>query len=314
MDSKPKTPMTGVRVHAEPALATDLIAAQFPELHPVGLRYLGEGCDSVAYLVNGDWVFRFPKREDVERQLLGELRILPELVRSSPLPLPSYHFHGKPSANFPHHFAGYSLLPGIPALRLDPTRLPFGRWAPQLGRFLSWLHRFPAHRMEPLGVVQHDPEELIDEVQSDALDDLAAVARVAPDRPIHQWRQYLSRRPPRSTRSGTPRVLIHGDLAAEHVLCDPERPEITGIIDWSEIGLGDPAVDFAGLYHWGAQPLVEQVLASYDGPIDQELRTRANFLAACRGAADVAFGLEMERREYVAAGLHALDQCIGPRA
>ena len=73
-------------------------------------------------------------------------------------------------------------------------------------------------------------------------------------------------------------------------------------------------MDFAGLYHWGGQPLVEQVLASYDGPIDPELRARANFLAACRGAADVAFGLEMKRPEYVAAGLRALDQCIELRA
>ena len=314
MDSKPKTPMTGARVHADPALATHLIAAQFPELHPVGLVYLGQGCDSVAWLVNGEWVFRFPQRENVERQLLLELRILPELIPGSPLPLPCYRFHGKPSADFPRHFAGYPLLPGIPALQLDPPRLPFDRWAPQLGHFLSWLHRFPAHRLAPLGVEQHDPDELIDEVQADALDDLAAVARVAPDRPMHQWRQYLSGRPPRLTHSGTARVLIHGDLAAEHVVCDPERWEITGIIDWSDIGLGDPAVDFAGLYHWGGQPLVDQVLASYDGPIDPELRTRANLLAACRGAADVAFGLEMKRPEYVAAGLRALDQCIELRA
>ncbi len=313
MDSKTKTPMTGARVHADRAFATHLIAAQFPEFQPVELRHLGEGCDSVACLVNGEWVFRFPKREDVERQLLGELSILPKLVPGSPIPQPCYHFHGQPTAKFPRHFAGYPLLRGIPALQLDPARLPLGRWAAEFGRFLSWLHRFPAHRLAPLGVEQPDPDELIDEVQADALADLAAVARVAPDRPIRQWRLFLSRRPPRLTHSGTARVLIHGDLAAEHVLCDPERLKLTGIIDWSEIGLGDPAVDFAGLCHWGGPRLVEQVLAHYDGPTDGALQTRANYLAACRGAADVAFGLEFERPEYLAAGLRALDQCIGFR-
>jgi aminoglycoside phosphotransferase (APT) family kinase protein len=45
-------------------------------------------------------------------------------------------------------------------------------------------------------------------------------------------------------------VLVHNDLAAEHVLGDPESGMPTGVIDWSDMALGAPVVDFAGLFHW----------------------------------------------------------------
>ena len=40
-------------------IATSLIEAQCPPLSPVSLEPMGAGWDNTAYLVNGDWVFRF---------------------------------------------------------------------------------------------------------------------------------------------------------------------------------------------------------------------------------------------------------------
>ena len=79
--------------------------------------------------------------------------------------------------------------------------MPFASWAPTMGGFLSWLHQFPISDAEALGVPRQDVAELIAEVRSDALDDFALL----------------------------------NDLASEHVLCDPVRQAVTGIIDWSEI-------------------------------------------------------------------------------
>ena len=59
--------------------AASIIKAQIPDLSLSSVEHLGEGCDSTAFEVNGQWVFRFPKRADVDRQLAIESRILPVL-------------------------------------------------------------------------------------------------------------------------------------------------------------------------------------------------------------------------------------------
>src|SRR6185295_5679833 len=115
--------------------AASIIKLQFPDVSPSSVAYLGEGCDSTAFEVNGHWVFRFPKRADVDQQLAIESRILPVLAEQSPLPIPVFCFHGRPSEAFPYHFVGYRKLPGVPAIHVDTRAMPFENWVPTMGRF-----------------------------------------------------------------------------------------------------------------------------------------------------------------------------------
>lgn len=295
----------------DPDAVRALIDAQFPHLSPSRVTYLGEGCDSAAFEVNGNWVFRFPKRADVEHQLLTEMRFLPHLRERSPVALPAYAFHGRPSAAFPRQFGGYPKLVGVPAILLEPGAMPLRAVAPVLGRFLSIVHAFPIDDAADLGVPDQGTEALLEEIRADALDDFGLVRQEAPDAPLDCWRAYLeSGLDPRAARAGTP-CLVHNDLAAEHILCDPIAGSVTGVIDWSDVAIGDPAADLAGMFHWGGEELASAVLSHYEGNGDDALCARARFMAACRGVADVAFGLGTCRREYVAAGLRALQLCAG---
>lgn len=45
----------------------------------------------------------------------------------------------------------------------------------------------------------------------------------------------------------SPLVLIHGDIAPRNLLADPETGRLTGIVDWGDAALADPAMDFAKL-------------------------------------------------------------------
>jgi len=117
-------------------------------------------------------VFRFPKRVDVEDQLLLECRILPVLAAYSPLVLPECCFQGQPSVAFPRHFEGYPRIPGVPGIRIDPQTVPFDTWAPILAQFLSCLHAFPVHAATQLGVRRVEVTSLIEEVRADALGDV----------------------------------------------------------------------------------------------------------------------------------------------
>ena len=283
-----------------------ILEEQFPQLAPVSASVLGEGCDSVAFDVNATFVFRFPKSADSEEQLSIEARILPLLAKRLPVPVPEFRFHGRPSAQFPRRFIGYPKLPGIRAIELGP---PPGdpELAKAIGRFLSALHAFAVDQALAAGVPDSDTMAAIGELRQEALDDFEVVARVAPDAPLKQWRDFLAA----GDGGGEPgtRVLVHNDFAAEHVLVDADAGFITGIIDWSDIAVSDPAADFAGLFHWGGAPFVEAVMSHYAGILDARARQRAQFMAVCRGVGDVKFGLAMNRGEYVAAGLRALAMC-----
>jgi aminoglycoside phosphotransferase (APT) family kinase protein len=287
-----------------------IVRLQFPELAPTTVAYLGEGCDSAAFEINGQWVFRFPKRPDVEQQLVLESRILPLLGKDSPLRLPAFCFHGRPSEAYPYHFVGYPKLPGVPAIQVDASAIPLESWAPTMGRFLSWLHRFPVGNAAQLGIPQQDVGAVLEEVRADALDDFELLHQVTHVAPLDAWHAFFARGCLSSGSTGVP-VLVHGDLAAEHILLDPARPEVTGIIDWSDIAISDRSLDLAGFFHWGGWPAMNAVLAAYEGTVEEDVLIRARFLAACRGVGDVAFGLQTGRREYIDGGVRALHLCLG---
>lgn len=46
-------------------------------------------------------------------------------------------------------------------------------------------------------------------------------------------------------------VLRHGDFGGGNIIYDPETQSISGVIDFASTGLGDPAVDVAGLQFFG---------------------------------------------------------------
>jgi aminoglycoside phosphotransferase (APT) family kinase protein len=282
-----------------------LVEAQFPRLAPVAATYLGEGCDSVAFVINGRHVFRFPKKEDVEEQLLREVQVLRHLAPRLNVAIPAYDHVGQPSPPFPRHFGGYPLIRGVPAIHVDLPAEAMRTVAATLGTALSGLHTWDVATARAHGVPSSDVDTVIDEVGAEALADFELVARQAPDAPLDRWLQALHTRPPATC--STTVVVAHADLSAEHVLYDTSDGVVTGIIDWSEIAISDAAMDIAGLYHWGGQPFVDAVLGQYTGPRpDDALLERAKYLAACRGVADVRFGLERDRAEYVRGGIRAL--------
>ncbi len=83
--------------------------------------------------------------------------------------------------------------------------------------------------------------------------------------------------------------LIHGDLGAEHVFVD--AGEITGVIDWGDAAIGDPALDHGKLMR--------------DFGVD--LGERARLYAVCTALEDLAYGLETGDARYRVSALAALD-------
>jgi len=84
---------------------------------------------------------------------------------------------------------------------------------------------------------------------------------------------------------------------------------VTGIIDWSDAALVDPAYDF-GLLHRDLGPVaVDAAVGSYRTDVNDvvNLRERAAFYARCSVFEDLAYGIETGRETYVEKGLAAME-------
>jgi aminoglycoside phosphotransferase (APT) family kinase protein len=289
----------------KPETVARILDQQFPELAPARVAYLGAGMDSVAFEVNGRWVFRFPMRTAVERQLLVERALLPALATALPVAIPTFEFHGVPDGDFPRHFEGYPKLPGVPAVNIEWSKIQFDAVARQLGEFLTALHRFPASEAQRYGTEISRMEDHFDEVRVSALEVLPVVRRVASRDLIDRVQRYLQSLHALAA-APWPLVLTHHDLHAEHVLLNETADRVTGVIDWGDVSIADPTVDFVGIFTWGGESLVRAVLANYDGPVDERVIERLPPWSAFQAVQDIKFGLDNSQPEIVEHGVRAL--------
>lgn len=254
-----------------PPRAAHLVEERFPEFAPAHAERFGEGWDSEALLVNSDWVFLFPKRQEVVepfRRGLGLTRLVAEV---SPVPVPDFRFVGEPGPEFPYPFAGYRRLPGVPAGGIRPERRHWPALAAALGEMLGAVHS-----LDPAPFGEHEPPGEIPRLP----DSLARAVRESLGEDVDPSLEALLRGEfgPLSP-CPLPAVPIHDDLLADHVLIDAEGRRITGVIDWMDMCLGDPAADLVGLFLWLGETFVKQVLDRYSRPIDPGVLDRVRHRA-----------------------------------
>jgi aminoglycoside phosphotransferase (APT) family kinase protein len=263
-------------IGVSPELACMLIEAQFPALVPAHVEPLGAGWDNTAYQINEMYVFRFPRRQLVIRCLEMEARLMPALGPRLPLPVPIPEFLGTPSEVFPWPFLGHRKIPGRTActVHLDDTQRT--QLAEPLARFLKALHTIPADEAARLGAGS-DPFQRLDMAPRlsrarTTLDELVQRGILDNLKPL--WCLLNAAPALYSARANT---LVHGDLYARQLLLDSEG-QVSGIIDWGDVHLGNPAVDFALAHSFlPAQAHAEfrQAYGRIDEPTWQLARARA---------------------------------------
>jgi aminoglycoside phosphotransferase (APT) family kinase protein len=251
---------------AEPAAAraARALRTHAPELADLPLRELGHGLDNTAFTA-GELVLRVADGPDVQR----EAGLLGVLAPRLPLAVPAPVF-----ADADAGVLGHRLLPGRPLL----GRTPAPGTAAVLGRFLRDLHAT-------------DPDTVRGFVDEDDADPAEWLADL--DGPAELLRVVRSSVP----RPSTLRVVAHADLGAEHLLTDGR--DLTGVIDWSDCAVTDPALDFARLHRDFGPAFLAEALQAYGGL--PGAGPRIEFFARCAALEDLDYGLRTGRAEYAEA-------------
>ncbi|MFE0421663.1 phosphotransferase family protein [Streptomyces sp. NPDC058953] len=232
------------------------------------VRPVAEGGEHATWLIGDDRVLRLATDEDVTRRQRREVALRDALRPRLPVPVPGSTAAGEWAPGL--SYTVDTLLPG----RSAEVRPVSGAGELDLSGMLAALRSYdpaaaPGIALPPEPV--RDPAGLGDRA-------LAAARLLTADRSLDAGlvRRRLAGAPPPADPDSA--VLLHNDLKGEHLLIGDDGG-ITGVLDWTDAALGDPAEDIAGLaIAIGAPAAVRaSALASY-GP---DICLRGLWLARC---------------------------------
>lgn len=224
--------------------ASELVTAQFRELIPINISFLGLGFDNTVFRVNDQYVFRFPRREIAVDLIRTENRLLPHIARSLNLPIPEPIFFGKPSETYPWPFSGYKIVKGVtPGGLSDEIRIAA---VEPLAKFLRNLHQFPIDKAKDLKVPFDQLNRLSIPIRREKLaENVNKAVKDGLIRNPEMIKNYL--KDLRNVEVDQKYSLVHGDLHFKNLLVDTNGM-ISGIIDWGDMHIGHPAVDLSIVY------------------------------------------------------------------
>jgi aminoglycoside phosphotransferase (APT) family kinase protein len=217
-------------------LVRRLLAVQFPRWADLPLEaVLPVGTDNAIYRLGDDLALRLPRIHWAAGHPEKEHEWLPKLAPLLPLPIPVPLALGDPGEGYPWHWSVCSWLEGETASldRVTDAR----QLADDLARFVAALRRIdptgapPASRGGPLAPLAGEIREVIASLRGEL--DADTVTAV--------WETALGAPP----WDGPP-VWTHGDLDPRNLLVTQGR--LSGVIDLSGLGVGDPACDIAAAW------------------------------------------------------------------
>jgi aminoglycoside phosphotransferase (APT) family kinase protein len=270
------------------ALLRSLLKEQHPDLAGQSLARIDNGWDNEMWRLGDTLCLRLPRRKLAVPLIENEQKWLPRLAPNLPIPVPAPVRTGHPGAGFPWP---WSILPWLPGKSANQG-WPSSDQAERFAGFLRALHGIPAAgapanpaRDQPLGGKSEDMAKRMNRLRSAGLWLTPGIEA--------DWMEAVTAPEAEDSR------FIHGDLHARNVLTD--RGTISGVIDWGDMCLGDPAVDLAACWTLfeGIDARKRMMDAYGAGP---ELRLRAKGRAIFFGVLLLDSGLATGHAEQVQIG------------
>lgn len=222
------------------------------------MRPIASGVANHAFLLGDDLVLRIPRSDDLVDDLAKEAAVIP-VARGLGVRTPAVvsFAHGDAEAGVP--FLVLERVTGVDLEHRDASGTAVGRAYADVGVQLGALHRLrqgeaPDLAALPVEDTSPSPWELVRWLaETGSIDRDSA-------RWLTDWFNRLSQRVP----SDPGRVLVHGDIAPQNLIVDPQTGELAGIVDWGDAMWADPAAEFAKVPLSEIGPMVEAYRAAGD--------------------------------------------------
>ncbi|WP_377890765.1 phosphotransferase family protein [Alkalihalobacillus sp. R86527] len=275
----------------------DRINAVYPELTIASIVQNTIGQNNDVVIVNDSLVFRFPKYEKGIDALKKETALLSDVRKHVSLPIPFPTYKSFEPCETGKVFAGYELIEGEPLWRDTFKRMTRGEDVEQIARqlvtFLTELHT-----TSPSDQTSEDShrevEELFVRIQKKLFSYMRKDAR---KKVTNLFETFLEN----EKHACISKKRIHGDFGASNILWNHERCEITGVIDFGETEIGDPAYDFAGLLASYGEDFFRQCLTLY--PDGEDILERVMFYRETFALQEALHGIEHNDEEAFENGI-----------
>lgn len=271
----------------------------------VELRGQGEQVESFEPV----WIFRFPRNSIVARNLQKEQAVLPVVAPRVDFAIPRFEqagtWNGQP-------YAGYRRIPGRPLSGRPIAGVKLAdEVAESIATALSSLHDTPTSLVAEACATETTDDAwrhrycvLRNEVRDNVMPLLEFTTAAAIDRGFNRFlNEELA------TLEDV--TLVHCDLGCEHILIGEDGTTVTGLIDFEDATIGDPTIDFVGIFVTYGMEAVEKVRVYYERALDEQFEHRLRFytwMAACH---EILYGLEEGRPDLVEDGIAGLRVRLG---
>jgi macrolide phosphotransferase len=224
------------------------------------LRFEQSGADFLVVFASDEtaapWVLRLPRRPEVLPRAASEGRALALIAPRLQVAVPDWRVQSE-------ELIAYPLLSGRPAevegaayvWHVDEPP-PHPLFVRTLGRTLAELHGISAEDVAAAGVPVHAPAEV--RAMAASMLEQARAPLDASDRMWATWQRWLAD----DTYWPQHSALTHGDLHPGHMLLD-NRGGLTGLLDWTEAAVSDPALDFTYTHASMGPAVLADVLEAY---------------------------------------------------
>ena len=241
------------------------IKQEFPELKWKNAKHNVEGWDHYVIILDNKYVFRFPRNKHYMAKLENEISLLGYLKDKVKISIPNYTYVAQDKT-----FAGYELIHGQQLKKKVFKKLPkktIENIVKQMADFLSTLHKTPmsvAKNYNPKSKsTKVEYSEIISRTRKHIIPKLGKRDKILTEAFFKDLKSYLN---------FPNKVFVHRNLYSSHILVD--KKGITGIIDFSDKRIDDPARDFTELWDYG-EAFVNDVYKLYKGPKDKDFIERS---------------------------------------
>lgn len=262
--------------------------------------HTGDGQFNDIVIINDELIFRFPRSSHEANVLIHEVAVLRKIQHMTTLPIPNPMYVRTNREVVNENFMGYPMISGEPFFNsiLDTIKddIILERLAAQVARFMQELHTLPFKDIGldmPIFDTQKEWQDLYQQFH----DKLFPYMRLdACELVTHTFDAFLNE--PRHF-DYTP-VFRHGDFGGSNILYDPKAQRITGVIDFSSAGIGDPALDVAAISCSG-DAFFQRVRKAYPGM--DVLLERAKFYKGTFALQEALYGLRDHDQESFESGI-----------
>ena len=201
------------------------------------IKVLGEGLDSVAYLVNNDYIFKMSKHQEARDNLKKEIQVLNYIKGKLSLQIPTIDYYSEK-----YSICGYKEIKGT-ILTSEYYEKMNSEEKEQLAKdislFCKELHSLPLPKIKDLELnVIEDYESDYKELKENIYDSISEKAKIYLD---GLFDRILNDE--RITKYDI--ALCHNDLSCNHIVMDNNK--IIGIIDFGDVAITDRDKDFVYL-------------------------------------------------------------------